>query len=210
LRRAISSFGLLEEGELPCQPGEPRVGCDVGLLQGGCAGGDESCIEPVVLGAAQVQAGVGLDLDRLHEEHGEALLAQMFDHAALIAAAGFDADAAYAEPAQLCGQATPALLGIVYLPAVVAAVHGDVELGFRCIDTGRYARVGHLPRPRLASEPESSGNHPGPMKVLARSRYVTATMAEGANDPIASCSAADGRLRQSVPFGTGADYPVSL
>lgn len=36
-------------------------------------------------------------------------------------------------------------------------------------------------------------------KTLARSRYCAARNGSGANDPIASGSAADGRLRQSVP-----------
>jgi hypothetical protein len=57
--------------------------------------------------------------------------------------------------------------------------------------------------PALLSEPSCSGNHPGPMKALTTITLRGSNKtAQGGFDPIASRSAADGRPRQSIPFGT--------
>lgn len=63
----------------------------------------------------------------------------------------------------------------------------DVELVLGRIDPGcRYANLRHLRRPCLVKRTKCSGNHPGPMKALARSRYEAAQKAQGGYDPIAS------------------------
>src|SRR5579859_7442937 len=56
------------------------------------------------------------------------------------------------------------------LPTLGAAVDRHVEFGFRCIYSCRPAILRHLRRPRLVERTLRSGNHPGPMKALTRSK----------------------------------------
>ena len=55
--------------------------------------------------------------------------------------------------------------------------------------------------PALSREHKSSGNHPGLMKSWRDHATRQPQAAEGGYDQIASGSAADGRLRQSIPCG---------
>jgi hypothetical protein len=65
--------------------------------------------------------------------------------------------------------------------------------------------------PCLVSEPSCSGNHPGPMKLLTTiTLQGSHKTAQGGLDPIASRSAADGRPRQSIPFGIPTQYLFAL
>ncbi len=54
------------------------------------------------------------------------------------------------------------------------AVDRDIELQFGCIDPCNCDSFVHLRRPCLVKRASSSGNHPGLMKRLARSRYEAA------------------------------------
>ena len=101
-------FDLLDKGQMPRQLSQTFVGLDVRRIDRRRAGCDQSCIEQIVLGPAQMDARIGLHLDRLQDEDDEASLAQMSDHAALIASRRFDADTRDTRFAELCRQTAPA------------------------------------------------------------------------------------------------------
>ena len=98
-------------------------------------GGDELGIELVVLGSPQVHPRIGFDLNGLQDENREAPSSQVIDHPAFIAAARLNADPLHTGPAKFRRQPPPACGRVVDLPAFCAAMHRDVELGFRCIDS---------------------------------------------------------------------------
>jgi hypothetical protein len=103
----------------------------------------------------------------------------MADHAAFVASACLDADTHHLGAGEFGRQTPPTHRRIVDLPAFDTAVNRDVELGFRCIYSGRSANLCHLRRPCLVERTMCSGNHPGPMKALARSCYVRAKHGSG-------------------------------
>jgi hypothetical protein len=112
-----------------------------------------------------MQPGISPDLHRLQDQDREAGLAQMTDHAALIAAGRLDPDTCGVFFGEGCGQPSPAGWCVLDLPAFRSAVNGDIELGFGRIDAGRFGgSLAHLRRPCLVKRTLCSGNHPGPMK----------------------------------------------
>ena len=198
-------FDLLDEGQMSRQFGQSCIGLDPRRLDRSRTGSDQRRIERVVLGPAQVHACEGANLDRLQDENGEACRPQMGDHAALVAAGCFDADAHDAGLGEINGKAPPALRRIGDLPTCGLAVDCDIELGFGRIDSGRdRVNLCHLRRPclvkrtKLFRQPSGSDEGAGDDHATRQPKA-----AQGANDPITSRSAADGRPRQSIPFGTG-------
>ncbi len=203
LKRAISSSICSMKVRLRANAGQALVRRDARRIDGGGAGGDQRRIEGVVLGPPPMQTGIGFDLARLKHKNREAGLPQMADHALLVAAGRLDPDPVDAGLAQFRGQPPPAAQVIVHPPARRSPIHRHVELQLGRIDPGRQLLVSAIfVDPCLVKRTNSSGNHPGPMKALVRSRYDAATMAQGGLDPITSRPAADGRPRQGVPFGT--------
>src|SRR5436190_3744089 len=83
-------FDLLDEGQVVGELRQALVRLDARLIDGESAGGDENRIERIILGPAQVHTRIGPDLDRLQDQDGDALLPQMSDNAAFIAAGRFD------------------------------------------------------------------------------------------------------------------------
>src|SRR5208282_4182093 len=167
-------LGLLDEGQMWRQLSQAIVRLDTRLIDRRRAGGDKNCIELVVLGPAQMHAGIGFDLDRLQDQNREALVTQIADHAAFVAAAGLDADARDAGLRQFGSKTPPTSCCVVELPVLIPPMNRDIKFDFRCIDPCRYANLRHLRRPRLVERTMCSGNHPGPMKALTRSRYAAA------------------------------------
>jgi hypothetical protein len=130
MRRSRGSSRCLDKGQMSGQFSQPLVGFDARRIDRRRAGGDEDCIELVVLGPAQVQARIGPDLDRLQDKDDEALLPQMPDYPALIASRRFDADTPDAGLGQVGRQPPPAARCIIDLPAFSPTVNRDVELAF--------------------------------------------------------------------------------
>ena len=81
-------------------------------------------------------------------------------------------------PVQFAGQAA-ARLAVVDLPAFRPSMNRNVSLALMYRFSRQCVSVRHLRRPNLVSEPRCSSNHPGLMKVLARSRYDAATSGSG-------------------------------
>src|SRR5665213_1341123 len=104
-----------------------------------------------------MHAGIGFDLDRLQDQNREALITQIADHAAFVAAAGLRQFGSKPPPTNCC---------VVELPVLIPPMNRNIKFGFRCIDSRRYANLRHLRRPRLVERTMCSGNHPGPMKEL--------------------------------------------
>src|SRR5580700_5284695 len=172
-------FDLFDEGQMLSQRHQALVRLDTPLIDHCRTGGDENGIEPVVLGSAQMQPRIGFDLEWLQHHDDEAFVAQIADHTAFIAAAGLDADTRYLGAGECDSQSPPTSRAVVDLPVLGPTVNRHVELGFRCIDSRRCANLRHLPRPRLVERTLCSGNHPGPMKALTRSRYTAAQNGSG-------------------------------
>src|SRR3981189_534326 len=87
-------FGLLDEGELigeRSNSGVRSLPLDP-MMRHACS--DQSGIATTALGAAQNEFCKSAHLSRLQHDDVETSLAQMFDHVALVAAGGFQADAA--------------------------------------------------------------------------------------------------------------------
>ena len=61
-------FDLFDEGQMLRQLCQAIVRLDARLIDRCRTGGDESCIEFVVLGAAQMDPRIGFDLDRLQNQ----------------------------------------------------------------------------------------------------------------------------------------------
>jgi hypothetical protein len=92
----------------------------------------------------------GLDLDRLVQRDAEASLAQVRHHAALVAAAGFDADVPDIGLAKDRRQPAPARRVVGHLPTLGAAMHRDVQRGLAGVDAGNIrAMLGYLHCPNL-------------------------------------------------------------
>ena len=126
---------LLDEGQMLRQ--FRRIARQAGnsrLIDARRAGGDESGIELVVLGPVQMHTRIGLHLHRLQDENGKALVPQIPDHAAFVAAGRLDADSCHPGFGKFCGQAPPAGRCVVNLPALGPAIHCSIKLRFRCID----------------------------------------------------------------------------
>src|SRR5262245_22311584 len=137
-------FSLFQESEWSGKVAEALVGWARRIGHSGGAGSDQHGIEPVVLGPASMLAGVSLDLDRLQNNHGEAGGAEMFDDAALVAAASLDPDALDPAFSQPRGELLPAEPIIGHLPMLATAVNGDVEFVLGRIDPGRrYDSLAH-------------------------------------------------------------------
>ena len=98
---------LLNEGQVLRQLRQATIRLDTRLIDRRRAGGDENGVELVVLGPAQLQACIGFDLERLQDENSEVFVAQITDHAALVAAAGLDADTRDAGSRGLDSKASP-------------------------------------------------------------------------------------------------------
>ena len=68
-------FDLFDESELMGEGCKPLIGLWPGLINRGCTGGDDGRIELIVLGAAQMDAAIGFDLDRLEDNNNDAAFA---------------------------------------------------------------------------------------------------------------------------------------
>src|SRR5208282_2101871 len=80
---------------------------------------------------------------------------------------------------QFGSKTPPTSCCVVELPVLIPPMNRDIKFDFRCIDPCRYANLRHLRRPRLVERTMCSGNHPGPMKALTRSRYAAAQNGSG-------------------------------
>ncbi len=98
---------LLNEGQVLRQLRQATIRLDTRLIDRRRAGGDENGVELVVLGPAQMHTCIGFDLERLQDENSEVFVAQITDHAALVAAAGLDADTRDAGSRELDSKASP-------------------------------------------------------------------------------------------------------
>ena len=114
-----------------------------------------------------MHAGIGFDLDLLQDQNREALITQIADHAAFVAAAGLDADVRDAGLRQFGSKPPPTNCCVVELPVFdPSTATARSSLAFDGIHSRRYAELRHLRRPRLVERTMCSGNHPGPMKEL--------------------------------------------
>ena len=148
---------LLDEGEVLRQIIEAFVGLACVLIQGCRTGSDCSGIYFVILGAAQMHAGAGFDLDGLEHDDSEAVLPQMCNGAVFVSAGCLDANARDAGFGEDSCELLPALESVLHLPALTGAGNGNVKFSFRCIYSSRRGccgRVVHLRRPCLVSEPK--------------------------------------------------------
>ena len=161
---------------------------DLRFIERSGTSGNESRIECVVLGPAQMHSSKRLDLDRLQHQHSKACRLQMLYHAALIAAGRLDADACHAGLGQVAGQSAPARQSVDNLPVFGSTVHRDVEFEFGSIDSSRhYASLCHLRRPclvkrtKLFRQPSGSDEGAGDDHATGQPKA-----AQGGYDPIAS------------------------
>ncbi len=143
-------FDLFDEGQVLSQLIKALVRLDLRPIdRRRRASGDQNRIEPVILGPAQVHAGTSFDLDRLQDQNSKALLAQIADHPAFVAAACLDADTGDLSLTEFDSKTPPTFHQCVLdLPASGRTVNGHIELGFRCID------------PRRCGAPASSSSTP--------------------------------------------------
>jgi len=81
--------------------------------------------------------------------------------------------------AEFAYQAPPTRRRVIDLPAFRPTINRNVKLGLGCIDPCCRANLCHLRRPLPCSRTMCSGNHPGPMKALARSCYSAARNGSG-------------------------------
>ena len=98
---------LFDKGQVLRQLCQAVVWRDARLIDCRRTVGDKSRIELIVLGPAQMHACIGFDLDRLQDQNGEALVPQIADHAAFVAAAGLNADLRHSGFREIGGQAPP-------------------------------------------------------------------------------------------------------
>ncbi len=193
---------LLDEGEGSSEPFQAFIGAFRGLP--GCgAFGDEACVEAIVLGALELVAGEGFDLHGLQEEDGDALVSQMGDDALLVAAGGFDADTAnfvLFEKRAISRQPSGVFSALSVRSEVSRATsRKSLPVSMPAVVVGFVIFV----VPALLAN-LGSGDHAGRMKKLVRSCYGAATSSSAATrSDHPSGSAADGRLRQSVPLRNG-------
>ena len=118
---------LLEEGQIVGQFRQSWIRRDPRLIDRGCAGRDQYCIERIVLGAAQMHPAKCLDLDRLQHQDREARRPQMLHDAAFIAAGRLDTDARHAGLGQVGQQSAPARQSVGDLPAFGPAMNRNIE-----------------------------------------------------------------------------------
>jgi hypothetical protein len=183
---------------------EARIGRQlVARIEQMYAGGNQPGVDAIVLGALQAQLGEGAHLQRLQHDHAEAARLQMPGDAAFIAAGGLDADAAHAGGGEAFGELLPAVRAVVDVEALGRAVDRHVELVLAGVDAGaEYASIRHLRSTLPCQRTSRSGNHPGPMKRLARSCYEAARNGSGRTDPTPACPALGARPGRGAPFGT--------
>jgi hypothetical protein len=183
---------------------QPGIGRGMNLSDRGGTGRDQRRIDLVILGALQVELGIGAHLRRLKHHHDKSTAPQFSYNRLLVAAAGLDADTLYPMPPKPVRQHLETLGHIVDLQPLRAAVERDVELVFAGIDPGAdYATLGHLRRPSLVMRTLGSFNHPGPDEVpIAILLRKTASTASVGIDPINRRPGSGGHPNRAIPHGT--------
>ena len=162
LERGDLFLDLLKIGQLGAERIEAGVGQRRQGIEAGGEGGDQHRVELVVLGQLQPAPGEMADLSRLEAGGWHRRCAQMHQQPPFIAARGLEAD----PPDTVLGQKgveplqPGRVVGNRQMPA--GGMKSDVELVLCHIDAGaNHARIIHLRRPRLGSEPKRSCNHAG-------------------------------------------------
>jgi hypothetical protein len=86
-----------------------------------------------------MQPGVGFDLQGLEQGHGQTGGAQIGDHAAFVAAGGFEADAIDAGLGEFVGQPPPARAAVFhgeadgqFMDRQIEFIFGDIDAGGAC------------------------------------------------------------------------------
>ena len=137
---------LLDERQVIAQFVEARIGRHgVAGIQCDRAGSDEDGIQPVILGAAEVQLGERLDLERLQHDDDEAVGLQMPGDGTFVATGRLDADALDTGLGELGGETVPSIRGVGERGRARLTVDGHVELVFGGIDSCRnHGSLCHL------------------------------------------------------------------
>jgi hypothetical protein len=99
---------LLNKRQMVRQISQALVTLPIWLIGQRREGGDESCVERIVLGAPQMHARKSTNLDWLQKQHSEALFAQISDNAALVSSRCLNTDTFNICPGQIGGQLPPA------------------------------------------------------------------------------------------------------
>src|SRR5450631_390898 len=130
-------FDLLDKGQIIRQFCQPCVGLDPGLFDGSRTGGNESCIERIILGPAQMYARIGPDLDWLHDQDREACRPQMLNDTTLVSTGCLNTDTSDPSLSQIGDQTSPARQRVLDLPARGKPMNRNIELMLGRIDSGR-------------------------------------------------------------------------